>query len=165
MPYCQLYYHFVWTTKLRRPLITPKIEPVIYNYLRSKAIELDGLVYALNGVEEHVHLVGTVPPKLAVATFVGQIKGSSATRFNKEYPGEDPFFWQREYGVFTFDKKRLPYIVRYVNRQKEHHASQSVIPVLERSDEDAAVTAVREDVVEYLSDEQTWWQEMQNMPF
>lgn len=51
MPYCQLYYHFVWTTKLRRPLLTPKIEPIIYNYLRTKAIELGGLVFALNGKE------------------------------------------------------------------------------------------------------------------
>ncbi len=161
MPYCQLYYHFVWTTKLRRPLLTPKIEPIIYHYLRTKAVELGGLVYALNGVADHVHLVSTVPPKLAVATFIGQIKGASSTRFNKEHPAEDVFSWQREYGVFTFDKKRLPYLVRYANRQKEHHANRATIPILERTDDDNCQTAVHEDVVQYLADEQTWWQEMQ----
>ena len=163
MPYCQLYYHFVWTTKLRRPLLTAKIELTIYDYLRAKAVELGGLVYALNGIEDHVHLVGMVPPKLAVATFVGQIKGTSSTRFNKEHPAEDAFFWQREYGVFTFDKKRLPYVVRYVNRQKEHHANRATIPILERTDDDNSQTAVHEDVVQYLADEQAWWQEMQTI--
>lgn len=163
MPYCQLYYHFVWTTKYRQPLLTPKVEPIIYNYLRSKAIGLGGFVFALNGVEDHVHLVGTVPAKLAVATFIGQVKGVASTRFNKEYPREEPFFWQREYGAFTFDKKRLPYVVRYVENQKQHHQTQSIIPILERSENIDEPTTLKENAVEYLADEKRWWQEMQTL--
>ena len=57
MPYWQLFYHIVWSTKNREPLLTPEIEPIIYGYLRAKAIGLGAVVFALNGVLDHVHLV------------------------------------------------------------------------------------------------------------
>jgi len=49
MPYCQLFYHMVWATKGRLPLITPEIEADIDKLLAAKAKELGGRVYALNG--------------------------------------------------------------------------------------------------------------------
>ena len=38
MPYWQLFYHIVWTTKKRLPLLTPDVEPVVYEFLRVKAV-------------------------------------------------------------------------------------------------------------------------------
>jgi putative transposase len=64
MPYCQLFYHLAWSTKQREPRITPEVEPVIYNLLRTKAIGLGGTVFALNGSVEHIHLVAAIPPEL-----------------------------------------------------------------------------------------------------
>ncbi len=75
MPYYRLFYHIVWATKNRESLITPEIEPIIYNFLRGKAIGLGGTVFAINGMEEHTHMVASIPPKIAVATFIGQVKG------------------------------------------------------------------------------------------
>jgi REP element-mobilizing transposase RayT len=132
VPYLQLYYHLVWATKDRHPLLTPQVEPIIHNYLRTKAIGLDAIVFALNGVEDHIHLVVSIPAKISVAKFVGQIKAVASTKFNKAYSDHPPFFWQAEYGAFTFDRKRLPNFVSYVQRQKEHHAQQTTIPILER---------------------------------
>ena len=77
MPYWQLFYHFVWTTKYRQPQITPEIEETIYELVRTKAIGLGGVVYAVGGYLDHVHLVTSVPPRLALATFVGKVKGST----------------------------------------------------------------------------------------
>jgi putative transposase len=71
LPYYQLYYHIVWATKFRSPLLTPEVEPVIHGYCRSKAVGLGATVYALNGAEDHVHLVVTIPPSISVAKFVG----------------------------------------------------------------------------------------------
>jgi REP element-mobilizing transposase RayT len=133
MPYCQLFYHLVWSTKNRQPLLIPAVEPVIHNYLRTKAIGLGATVFALNGITDHVHSVVSIPSKLAVAKFIGQIKAVASTKFNKSQPGNQPFFWQDEYGAFSFDAKRLPNYVAYVNRQKEHHAQGTIIPILERT--------------------------------
>lgn len=160
MPYWQCFYHIVWGTKERRPLLTPEVEPVIHTFLRVKAIGLEATVFALNGTEDHVHIVVAVPPKLAVATFVGQIKAVASTKFNKSTTGSQwPFFWQDEYGVFTFDGKRLPNVIAYVERQKEHHAQRTTIPVLERTS-DGGVSMVREDASTYLAEDDAWRTEM-----
>ncbi len=105
MAYWQLFYHVVWATKNRLPLLTPDIESVVHGFLRSKAVGLEATVFALNGVEDHVHLVVAIPPKIAVAKFIGQIKAVASTRFNKSGRNEGPLFWQDEYGVFTAGRR------------------------------------------------------------
>ena len=75
MPYWQLFYHLVWSTKNRQPFLTPSVEPIIFGFLRSKAIALGGVVFAINGMFDHVHMLVSIPPRIAVADFVGQVKG------------------------------------------------------------------------------------------
>jgi putative transposase len=132
MPYWQLFYHIITTTKERTPLLTPAIEPEIFKYIKSKVYQLEGELYALNGTSDHIHLVVSIPPKIALAAFIGQVKGFSAAQFNKTNPERVPFKWQTEYGAFSFDKKRLPDYVAYAEHQKEHHQQETCIPVLER---------------------------------
>lgn len=132
MPYWQLYYHMVWATKNRLPLLTAEIEPVIYGFLRQKAVGLGATVFALNGIADHVHLVAAIPPRIAIAKFIGQVKAVASTKFNKSELWDGSFFWQDEYGVFSFDGKRLSSVIYYVEHQKEHHVSGKTIPVLER---------------------------------
>jgi REP element-mobilizing transposase RayT len=162
MPYCQLFYHLVWSTKNRQPLLTPEVEPVIQGFLRAKAVGLGATVFALDGVEDHVHLVVTIPPKIAVAKFIGQIKAVASTKFNKAYPAAPPFFWQEEYGAFSFDAKRLPNYIAYVTRQKEHHAQGTIIPILERID-DNSPKMFREAVMVYQVETEAWQQELETL--
>ncbi len=159
MPYCQLFYHIVWATKNRAPLLTSEVEPTIYNFLRGKALGLGGIVFALNGVTDHVHMVVTIPPKIAVAKFIGQVKAVASTKFNKSDPNAPPFFWQEEYGVFSFDSKRLPNYIAYVERQKEHHRQGTTIPVLERTTE-STVKLMREPTTIYHLEEEEWRREL-----
>jgi len=162
MPYCQLFYHLVWSTKDRQPLLTPEVEPVIHNYLRAKAIGLGGTVFALNGIEDHVHLVVSIPPKIAVARFIGQTKAVASTKFNKSQPDAPPFFWQDEYGAFSFDAKRLPNYIAYVERQKEHQAQGNVIPVLERMT-NGFPKLVRDETIIYAVEDADWRAELEPM--
>ena len=158
MPYWQLFYHLVWSTKNREPLLTPDVESVVYGYLRSKAIGLGATLFALNGVSDHVHMVVAIPPAIAIARFVGQVKGVSAAQFNKGGFAK-VVYWQEEYGAFSFDGKRLPNFVAYVERQKEHHAQDKVIPILERTT-DGAVLIAREAAAAYTTNAQAWWEEL-----
>ncbi len=135
MPYWQLFYHAVWATRFREPLISAEVESAIHGLLRGKAVGLGAEVFALNGMEDHVHMVISIPPKLSVAGFIGKVKGATSTRFNKASLLNRPFFWQEEYAVLSFDKKRLPRYVAYVRNQKDHHAKNSIIPILERTEE------------------------------
>lgn len=132
MPAWQLFYHIVTTTKNRLPLITADIEPVLFRYLQTKAYDLEGIVYAIGGVEDHIHMVVSIPPKISVANFIGQVKGFASAEINQYLKNHPKFIWQAEYGVYSFDKKRMPNFVDYVERQKEHHRDASLIPLLER---------------------------------
>jgi len=129
----RLFYHLVWATYQREPLVIPELEPMIHGLLRSKAIALGATVYALNGMPDHIHMVATIPPSISLAAFIGKIKGAASTRINKAGVHDRPFFWQDEYAAFSFDAKRLPRVVKYVENQKVHHAQAGLIPALERT--------------------------------
>ncbi|MBX3084047.1 MAG: IS200/IS605 family transposase [Anaerolineae bacterium] len=131
MPYSRLFYHFVWTTKRRIPFITQSNRTYIYDAISAKVDELAGMVFALNGMDEHVHLVVNVPAKIAVVDFVRFVKGASshvASRVTTEY---EPFAWQAEYGVLTISESHLPTVVQYVELQQQHHALNTLDKRLE----------------------------------
>ncbi len=160
MPYHQLFYHLVWATKDRLPLLTPDIKPIVYDLLRTKAIGLDATVFAIGGMEEHVHMVASIPPVIAVSKFIGQTKGATSTRFNKGGHGT-VLFWQDEYAAFTFDAKRLPNYVAYVQRQEEHHSRGTTIPLLERTaGQRTSLLMVGEEPAGYWAEDEAWRREL-----
>jgi putative transposase len=160
MPFWKLYYHVVWSTKNCEPALTEANERIIYDFIRDKARDLGGIVFAINGMADHAHLVAAVPPRLAVATFVGQVKGASSALYNKGRGVDQPHFaWQTEYGVFSFDSKRLASVVAYVENQKRHHAQGTTIPILERWDEEG-VRIVQDVPFAYEPENGAWHIEM-----
>ena len=62
MPYWRLYYHIVWSTYKREPLITPHMENELYGYLTGKAVAQEAIVHAVNGTADHVHMVASAQP-------------------------------------------------------------------------------------------------------
>lgn len=52
MPYWRHFYHIVWGTKQRLPLITPKVEAIIFPGIVEKATGSGAIVYALNGTTD-----------------------------------------------------------------------------------------------------------------
>lgn len=115
---------------------------------------------ALDGYLDHVHMVASIPHKIAVSKFVEQVKAVAWVRYNQANPHIEPFYWQEEFGVFSFDRKRLPNFVAYVQRQKAHHAQNNLIPVLER---DLVGEIIREPPSIYSETDVDWWREMLEM--
>lgn len=129
----RLYYHLVWATKERQPLIIPARESQLYSYIIGKADSLGCIIHSIGGIEDHLHLVTSVPPSLSIADFVKHIKGSSAHKFNQDSPPTSAkFSWQRGYGIFSLGGKQLDEAIAYVSNQKQHHSQGTAIPSLER---------------------------------
>jgi len=128
----RLYYHLVWATRDRLPLIGGDIEQELYGYIIGKSNALESITHAIGGVQDHIHLVVSIPPKLSIADFVKGIKGSSAHHLNH---GVDCRIadcgWQRGYGVFSLGGKQLAEAVNYVRNQKQHHSEGTTITTLE----------------------------------
>lgn len=135
MAFWRTFYHFVWTTQDRRPQIEARFEERLFAELLAAAQRLGGTVHALNGTADHMHMVVSVPPRIALSSFVGQLKGSASHFVNHECVVETPFLWERGYGLFTLGARQLPDAVAYVRRQKEHHGEGTLKPLLERTEE------------------------------
>ena len=125
MPYWRLFYHIVWGTKNKLPLIDPAWEKDLHGYIWGKATALECIPHAIGGMPDHMHVAISIPPKLAVATLIGQLKGASSHHVNQKYASE-AFMWQTEYGVVSFSERALPAIVNYVNHQRKHHAENTL---------------------------------------
>jgi putative transposase len=111
-------------------LIDPAWEKDLYGYIRGKATALECIPHAIAGMSDHIHVAISIPPKLAVATLIGRLKGSSSHHINERY-AHGSFLWQAEYGVFSFSEKALASIVAYINNQKKHHAENTLLVGLE----------------------------------
>ena len=132
MPYWRLFYHFVWGTKGGEPLIESEWENSLHNVIAAKAAQLEAMVYAVGGTENHVHLVTSVPPKVALSMFVGQVKGSSSHWVNYDLKPDYQFAWQSEFGVVSFGGEQLDTVVQYVKHQRRHHESGTAMSGLEQ---------------------------------
>jgi REP element-mobilizing transposase RayT len=133
MPFYRLFYHIVWGTKNREPMIQIEFENSLHNVIAAKTKKLGAIVYAVGGIDDHIHLVATVPPKLALAEFVGQVKGNSSHFANHKLSLDYRFQWQKEYGVVTFGGKQLDMVVKYAKNQRQHHTNGSLISFLENT--------------------------------
>jgi putative transposase len=136
MTYWRLHYHLIWSTSESQSTLTPEREKVFYGVLYGKAKELDVKVHAAGNVEDHVHIVVSIPPKLAVADWMKNIKGASAFAINHMPDSDGEFKWQAGYGALSIGERSLEAVMAYAARQKEHHQDQTIIPVYERIDDE-----------------------------
>jgi putative transposase len=137
MPFHVCYYHFIWSTKHREPLLVGEVETLVYATIKRKSESLKSPILALNGTAEHIHVAVSLSLTVSVAVWVKQVKGTSAREVNVVFPDElSHFRWQSSYGVLTFGVKHLPYVITYIERQKEHHAHNTSEPYLEQTGQD-----------------------------
>jgi putative transposase len=134
----QLYYHCVWATKNREPVILPGWQTRVYAYLWQKCINNALLPLAIGGMEDHLHVLIRARPDLAPFEVLHGMKGSSSHFVNQEKLTPCHFSWQEGYGVFSVSRSDVGRIVDYIHSQREHHAGNSCVEEWEKTDHDAA---------------------------
>jgi putative transposase len=130
MPRWRTFYHLVWGTRGREPLIDPKVEHVLRGSFRTTLESAESLIHGMGFMPDHVHLALSIPPAIAVSNVVKTLKGASSHLVNRAdvLPAGELFGWQREFGVFTFSERSLPDVVSYVEDQKNRHRIGRLIP-------------------------------------
>jgi putative transposase len=119
--YSELYYHLTWHTKEDKPYIDAEVERFLFSCIGQKCKQEGYRLLAINGIENHIHVLLLLQPAQAVWETVNLLKGSSSHDVNKHFDGKKKLYWQNGYGVFTFRKQDLPALTKYVNEQKQHH--------------------------------------------
>ena len=136
--YSEINLHFVWHVKSSVPVITAEIEPRLYQYIKSYAVQSKGLIFhEIGGTETHVHIAVTIPPTLPIAEWIGKLKGASSHYVNHRLANRKVLEWQTGYGVVSFGTKDLDWVISYVRNQKEHHRRATKVERLERYAEES----------------------------
>lgn len=132
--YSEINLHMTWHTKNDDPVLTDMIENRVHHYLENKVRETKNTIFhAVGGIEDHVHLVASIPPSLLVSEWIGKLKGGSSFYINHEIVNRKLLDWQDGYGVVSFGTRELPWVINYVKNQKEHQAKGTIKPRLEKS--------------------------------
>ena len=131
-------YHIVFTPKYRRK--------IIYAQYRESLIEIFKRLCAFKGVEiieghmmlDHVHLLVSIPPRIAVSDFMGYLKGKSALMMfdkhsNLKYKFGNRHFWTEGYYVSTVGLNEAT-IKKYIQEQEKKDILKDKISVKEYED-------------------------------
>ena len=122
-----VFLHVVWATWDRLPLLTDHLTRDVHRAIGAKCEELGAQVIAIGGVEDHVHLLVGFPATVTIADLVGQAKGASAHLVTHQLAPGDFFKWQGAYAVYSINQTAVPRVADYIARQREHHATGSLI--------------------------------------
>ena len=79
-----------------------------------KAIEIGGM-------EDHVHILLSLPSTMAIAKALQLIKGGSSRWVHETIPEHGGLGWQEKYGAFSVSVSQLEKITEYIKGQQEHH--------------------------------------------
>ena len=93
--------HVVFSTKDRRPLITPDMQARLWPYFGGIARNHKMKVIQAGGVEDHVHLLLSLPSTLEIAKAVQLLKGNSSKWVHETFADQQAFEWQAGYGAFS----------------------------------------------------------------
>lgn len=116
-------YHIVFAPKNRRMVFYGEKKVVIGKILR-QLCEWKGVrILEAELCPDHIHMLVEIPPKMAVSSFVGYLKGKSTTMIYEQFPElkykyRNRVFWCKGYYVDTVGKNEVR-IAKYIKHQLE----------------------------------------------
>jgi len=116
-----LHYHIVFSTKNRQPQIREDIRRRLYDYMGGIIKSEGGILFAVGGTEDHVHLLASFPAQPSVADCLRAIKANSSKWMHETFPDHPTFAWQSGYGAFSVSRSNDDAVRRYIAAQEEHH--------------------------------------------
>jgi REP element-mobilizing transposase RayT len=129
--FTDLNYHVTFGTKGRRASIPKDARDDLCKYMGGILKGLECHPIEINAVEDHVHLLIRVPPKLALSDVLRAVKAGSSKWMNDNVARNREFDWQDGFGAFSVSHSLLPRVGGYVENQEEHHRRKTFREELE----------------------------------
>jgi len=147
MSYVCSYSHCVFSTKDRRPLITPQLRERLWPFLGGIAREHKMKAVSIGGVQDHVHLLLSLPATMPIAKAMQLIKAGSSKWVHETFPDQSLFAWQTKYGAFSVSVSQVDKLIKYIENQEPHHRKMTF--------QDEFLTLLKKHNIEY--DERYLW--------
>jgi putative transposase len=114
-------YHVVFVPKYRRKAMFGKIRKFLGPIFHELARQKECRIVEGHLMPDHVHMCIEIPPKYAVASVIGFIKGKSAIAIARQFGGKQQnftgeHFWARGYAVSTVGFE-LEAVKKYIREQ------------------------------------------------
>jgi REP element-mobilizing transposase RayT len=119
--YVSALYHCVWSTKYRRMTIKPELRDRLWPYLGGIARKHKIKALAIGGVEDHVHMLLSIPATIEIAKAIQLIKGGASKWVHDSFPEFQEFGWQEGYGAFSIGISQTDDTIVYIDKQAQHH--------------------------------------------
>ncbi len=119
--YTQILYHIVFATKGRRRVLDKPRRDDLFRYLWGVIKNHNCHLYRIGGVEDHVHILSSLHPTVALADFVKDLKVASSKWIKDERVFPEFEAWQEGYAALTCSWAERDGLIEYIKGQEEHH--------------------------------------------
>ena len=123
--YTQIFYHVVFAVKGRENLISSLWKDDLYKYISGIISNQGQKLYIINGMPDHVHILVSCKPTVALSNIVKEIKEHSSKYINEKGVIKGKFSWQEGFGAFSVSFRNVEQVVNYIKNQEEHHNVKS----------------------------------------
>ena len=124
----RLYYHIVWTTRDRSPLIDAGLARFLTGFLRAIAHDERARILEMGLVRTHVHLLVRAHPQTDLSRLLQRLKGSSASVAGKERHSSEGnrLRWAKGYSIYTVGSRDLVAVREYLRAQPVRHPDEAI---------------------------------------
>jgi len=123
--YTQITIQVVFAVKHRECVLHNQWRDEIYKYITGIFTNKNHKLLAINGVDDHVHILFGLNPSVALSDIVRDVKNNSSKFINEKKWMKGHFEWQSGYGGFSYSRSQRPGIINYIENQEEHHKKNS----------------------------------------
>ena len=126
MSYTRCLYHVIFRTKFSQLTLPIGPDEELYNYIAGIARNKRCVPYQINGMPDHIHILVSLTPVIALAEFVKEVKNAT-TVWLKSKCDLFPYFsgWAVGYAGLSYSDEAIYNISEYIRTQKEHHRATS----------------------------------------
>jgi putative transposase len=128
--FLSLHYHVVFSTKHRRPFISPSWREEFYRYISGGISGLGGFPQGVGGVNDHVHLLAGLKATHCLSDFMRELKKQTSIWARDNHCRD--FGWQDGYSAFTISATGRVRVQKYIQNQEVHHQKESFHDELKR---------------------------------
>jgi putative transposase len=117
--------HVIFSTKNRKHLITPQIEPELFAYIGGILKNNESRLLTAGGTADHIHLLISQSKNIPLSSLMKDVKKDSSSWIKTKGGQFRGFHWQDGYAAFSVGKSEVRAVRGYIAEQKEHHRRRS----------------------------------------
>jgi REP element-mobilizing transposase RayT len=117
--------HVVFSTRNRAALMSKPWRSKAHDMLASIAHDRGFPTIVVGGVDDHVHLLMSLPKSQSISDCLRVLKATSSKWINDEFFPRRDFAWQEGYGAFAISPSHKEATIAYIENQEEHHRQRT----------------------------------------